>query len=126
MAGLGAQLMDACRELVSDLQAAGVSASLERTATDTPGVWVSPQTVDVRTLSGDGTARVHLNLVVSDSGDVDAHEALCALLDDVLDTPVFGAHLVPAEPVDTSWALVIRDTPLPAYRLAVDIDLGDD
>lgn len=109
------------RELADQLTEAGVPASLERSKTQTPGAWVTPANVDLTTLGGDGTARVHVHLVVADSGDVASLEALSKLLDAV--TTGIPPLLIPAEPVDTSWALVIRDTPLPAFRVAVDCDL---
>lgn len=125
MSGPGTWLLEAGRDLVRELDRADVSASMNRAQVHPPGVWVAPQSVDVLTLGGGAVGRFHLVLVVSDQDDLASHMALAALLDQVLAVDVFGGRLVPVEPVDTSWALVVRDTPLPAYRLAVDIDLEE-
>ena len=119
---LGSRMVDACRGLAADLTAAGVPADVERAKVRVPGAWIAPQSIDVTTLGGDGTARINIVLVVADNGDLSSHIALAGLLDKCLSTPV---SLVPAEPVDTGWAFVLphSQTPMPAYRLPVDLDL---
>jgi hypothetical protein len=119
---LGARMVAACRALAVDLTEAGVPADVERARVNPGGAWVAPQTVDLTTLSGSGTVRVHVILVAADNGDVSSHLTLAGLLDVCLSDPV---RLVPAEPVDTGWAVVLphSQTPFPAYRLPVDLDL---
>jgi len=119
---LGARMVAACRALAVDLTEAGIPADVERARVNPGGAWVAPQSVDLTTLSGSGTVRVHVILVAADNGDVSSHLTLAGLLDVCLSDPV---RLVPAEPVDTGWAVVLlhSQTPLPAYRLPVDLDL---
>ena len=119
---LGARMVTACRALAVDLTEAGVPADVERGKVNPGGAWIAPQTIDLTTLGGDGTARVHVILVAPDNGDLASHLALTGLLDKCLSAPV---SLVPAEPIDTGWAVVLphSQTPFPAYRLPVDLDL---
>lgn len=119
---LGARMLAACRALAADLTAAGVPADVERARVNPGGAWVVPHTLDMTTLAGGGTARVHVVLVAGDTGDLAAHEVLTGLLDRCLSDPV---RLLPADEVDTTWVLVLphSQTPYPAYRLPVDIDL---
>jgi hypothetical protein len=119
---LGARMVDACKALAIDLTEAGVPASVERSQVNAGGAWIAPQSIDLTTLGGDGVARVHVVLVAPDSGDLASHVVLAGLLDKCLSDPV---RLVPAEPVDTGWILVLphTQTPYPAYRLPVDVDL---
>lgn len=113
------RLLNACDALAAELTTAGVRASVERAKVTTPGAWVSPQNVEITTLSGGGTARVDVVLVAGDTGDRPALQALEGLLDKVLALD----HLAVTEPVDTSWALVLTGSPLPAFRLVIQLDL---
>jgi len=124
MPGLGVRLLAAAAGLVADMKACDppVTATLERDQVHPPGVWVTPQTVDILTLSGGAVARFHLHLVVPASGDAVSHKQLAELLDRLTD-PDGPCAFVPAEPVDTGWALVVRENALPAYRLAIDVDI---
>lgn len=119
---LGARMVAACRALAVDLTEAGIPADVERARVNPGGAWITPQTVDLTTLGGDGTLRAHVVLVAPDTGDLASHVVLAGLLDKCLSDPV---RLVPAEPVDTGWAVVLphTQTPFPAYRLPVDLDL---
>ena len=116
---LGSRVMPALLALVDELNDAGVPASLNRSEVNTPGAWVSPQTIDVTTLDGGGTARVHIVLVVGDLGDTASHTALLGLVDKVLTLGLFPAD----EGIDTGWSLMLRDQPLPAYRFPIDLDI---
>jgi hypothetical protein len=118
---LGARLLAACYDLADDLTAAGVPASVDRSKVSTPGAWVTPASLDTLSLGGDGTARVDVVLVVAPGSDT----ATLTALADLLDRAMAGAQLVAAEPVDTSWVLQLphSPTPLPAFRLPVDLDL---
>jgi hypothetical protein len=78
-----------------------VPASVERSQVQGGGAWVAPQTVDITTLAGGGTADVDVVLVSGDSGDRNALRILDALLDRVL-----ALDLAFTGPVDTSYALV--------------------
>jgi hypothetical protein len=119
---LGARMVTACKALAADLTSAGIGADVERTRVNVPGAWIAPQELDLTTLGGSGTVRVHVILIAADNGDVASHTTLAGLLDKCMSPPV---GLVPAEPVDTGWTVVLRsgENPYPAYRLPVDLDL---
>jgi hypothetical protein len=111
-------LVAACDQLVADLTAAGVRATLNRSQVNTPGAWVVPTAVEITTLGGGGTASVDVVLVVGDTGDRTALTQLDELLDKVLDL-----DLAFTAPVDTTYALVLTGPPLPAFRVPVALDL---
>jgi hypothetical protein len=119
---LGSRMVTACRALAADLTSAGIPADVERSKVNPGGAWIAPQTIDLTTLGGSGTARVHVILVSGDRGDLESHIELSRLLDLCMSAPV---DLIPAEEVDTGWAVVLphSQTPFPAYRLPVDLDL---
>jgi hypothetical protein len=112
-------LVPACQHLADVLTAAGVPASLDRSSLQIPGAWITPGTARQLTLSGAGRARVSVLLVVPATGDLEALEALSVLLDKALTV------VTPDEDVDTSVLLPIRNNPLPAFRLAVDLTLEE-
>lgn len=122
MADLGYRLVAACRQLAADLTAVGIPADVERTRVRAPGAWITPQSVDITTLAGGGTARVHVVLVAPDNGEFAALEQLAELLDQFLAT---GHCWADGETVDTAWAAVIgpNSSPVPAFRIPVDLDL---
>jgi hypothetical protein len=115
---LGARLLAACDELATRLAAAGVPATLDRDTVQLPGAWLVPATLDLTTLGGDGTARVDVVLVAGLHDNRAVLTALAGLLDQCL-----AALVVPAEPVDTSWAVALREQTFPAWRLPVDLDI---
>ena len=119
---LGARMVTACKGLAVDLTEAGIVASVDRARVNPGGAWIAPQSIDLTTLGGSGVARVHVILIAPDTGDLASHTVLSDLLDICLSPPL---SLVPAEPVDTGWAVVLphTQTPFPAYRLPVDLDL---
>jgi hypothetical protein len=114
------RLLTACTGLAAELTAAGVPASVERAKVRTPGAWISPQTRDVTRLDGSGTAQVDVILVVGDHGEATALAALDDLLDKVLG---ISPPLAVTEPVDTAYALTLTASPLPAFRVPVELDL---
>lgn len=119
---LGARMVTACRALAVDLTEAGVPADVERAKVNPGGAWVVPVSLDLTTLGGGGTCRAHVVLVAPDNGDLASHMLLAGLLDKCLSPPV---GLVPADEIDTGWIVVLphSQTPYPAYRLPVDLDL---
>lgn len=125
MAGLGTRLLAACSELADQITAAGVDATVDRSKVRLPGAFVHPESLDLLNLAGDGTARVHVTLVVPDSGDWSSTVALAELLNVVLDATSGAPLLIPAEPVDTSWALSLphSTSAYPAFRVSVDLDV---
>jgi hypothetical protein len=113
-----AALVPALRALAAELTAAGVPAALSRGSLKVPGAWVRPDTTDGPVnLAGGGQARVSVLLVAPEGGDEEALTDLTDLLDLALTV------LDPVEPVDTSVVLPLNNNRLPAFRLAVDLDL---
>jgi len=112
------RLVQRLYELAADLTAADVHASPERSKVLTPGAWITPQSVDITTLDGSGTAQVDVILVVGDTGEGHALAALDLLLDKVL-----ALGLALTEPVDTAYALTLTGSRLPAFRVPVELDL---
>ena len=112
------RLLTACLGLAAELTAAGVPASVERARVNPPGAWISPQSMDVTRLSGGGIAAVDVILVVGDTGEANALKHLDDLLGKVL-----GIGLALTEPVDTAYALTLTSSPLPAFRVPVELDL---
>lgn len=116
---------EACLELVRYLRAAGFTGSALDPAEVNPpaAVWVQPRTIRGLTLGGGATLEVWLYLLVPNT-DTDA---AIRLLDDglegllALDLPLTD----PENAVDLSAALILpgHNTAMPAYRLAVDIEL---
>ncbi|MET0767368.1 MAG: hypothetical protein ABWY50_06975 [Aeromicrobium sp.] len=97
-------------ELAAQLVAAGINATTDPRAATPPCVLVTPpeRTYD---LSCGYTARWALWALVPGTGNADAHKALDALVDDVVDVlPVERAELM-------AYALSADAPPLPAYRL---------
>lgn len=114
------RLVPALKDLCRVLTAAGVAASLDRATMKVPGAWVHPDTVAPYTLAADhGPARTRVSvlLVAPASGDGEALADLCRLLDKALTV------LDPDDDVDTSVVLPVRNNPLPAFRLVVDVEL---
>lgn len=114
-----ARLVPALQELADVLTAAGVPATLDRTRLPVPGAWVTPGTAKVRTLSGAGRVRASVLLVAPASGDLEALETLAGLLDLALTV------VTPDADVDTSVVLPHNNNALPAFRLAVDLNLEE-
>jgi hypothetical protein len=112
------RLVDACLDLASTLTAAGIPASVERAKVRTPGAWISPQTRDITTLDGSGSAAVDVILVVGDHGELTSLKALDEMADKVV-----ALGLALTEPVDTAYALTLTSSPLPAFRVPVELDL---
>jgi hypothetical protein len=109
-----------CQDLVNDLKAAGVRASLSRGSLEVPGAWVRPDAMTGRaTLAGwaPDKVRVSVILVAPQAGDLEALTDLEALLAATLTV------IDPDEDVDTTVVLPHRNNPLPAFRVVVDLDL---
>lgn len=120
-----ADVRAACLALVDQLKApeVGLSADIDPGALNPPCVWVQPRQIRDRRLGG-GATLVAWCYVISGSTDTAAamgalDDALAPLLevvdvaesDDVID--LAAAVILPTNP----------GTPLPAYRVAVDLDL---
>jgi hypothetical protein len=111
-------------DLVGQLRADGYNASLDpaQLSADTACVWVSPREVRGWTLAGGARCLVWLYLIVPNVEYADALRLLDDALDGVLDR--YG----PAEDDDTvdlttAVTLPHTTTPLPAFRVAIDLDL---
>lgn len=115
----------ACAELVARLRAAGFLADVdpERLNPDPAAIWVQPREVRDWTLAGGATLVAWLYLVV---GNTDTPHAM-TLLDDALEGVL--ELVAPADSdntIDLTAAVVLPanpSAPLPAYRVAVDLDL---
>lgn len=115
------RIVPALQGLADGLSAAGVPASLKRSAVNPGGAWVTVQTVGATTLDGSGALRAHVFLVASPSpDDLTVLKTLSGLLSKALTV------LTPDEDVDTSYTVALPHTPsatFPAFRLVVDLDL---
>lgn len=118
----------ALTELVEQLTAAGhVAATDPERLHAAPGcIWVQPRTIDRPTLDGGATLVAWLYLIVANT---ETDQAM-TLLDDALEGVLeLGLPLSESDPTINLTAAVALpsapSTPLPAYRLAVDLDLGD-
>jgi hypothetical protein len=115
----------ACLELVAQLKAAGFTgSSIDPTEVNPPAaVLVQPRTITGLTLGGGATLTVWCYLLAP---NVDADHAM-RLLDDGLEG-LLALDLALSDDetaVDLNAALILpgAQTPLPAYRLAVDLEL---
>lgn len=113
------------RDLEARLQATGRSASFDPSLVDPPGVWIQPRRVTDYHLAGGGTVNAWLFLIV---GNLEFHAALAALDDllaalDDLDVPTAGGIDGDLDLLATVILPANPTTPLPAYRIAVDLDL---
>jgi hypothetical protein len=113
-------------ELVGLLRAVGFGAAIdpEQLVTDPACVWVQPREIRDRTLDGGATLVVWLYLIVA---NVETGQAM-TLLDDALAGVLALDDLVPSDSddvIDLSAAVLLpgNSTPLPAYRVAVDLEL---
>ena len=123
--------LDVCRELRDKLKAAGYTGSaLDPADLNPPGaVWIQPRYVHDLTLGGGGELAVWLYLIVPNTD----YEHAWTLLDDGLtglvelldewDIPLADVE----QPIDLTAAVLLdgHSAPSPAYRLAIDLDLGD-
>jgi hypothetical protein len=115
----------ACAELVGELTAAGFRASVDpdELVTDPGCIWVQPREVRDYTLAGGGTLVAWLYLIVA---NVETPQAM-TLLDDALEGVLDLVDVAASDDViDLSSAVILPSsptTPLPAYRLAVELDL---
>jgi hypothetical protein len=114
----------ACAELVGTLKADGFAVSLDpaELPADVACVWVQPREVRDYTLAGGARLVVWLYLIVP---NVETAAAL-RLLDDALEGVL--ERYSPADSDDlidltASVLLPHTTTPLPAFRVAVDLDL---
>jgi hypothetical protein len=119
----------ACAELLALLKGAGFGGSaIDPAELNPPGaVWIQPQDIHDLDLSGGGELTVWLYLIAPDTDYVhsmtlldDGLEGLLELLDET------GISLADTDPpIDLKAAILLPDTPspLPAYRLAVDLEL---
>jgi hypothetical protein len=120
---------DACVDLVGQLKAAGFpGSSVDPEQLNPPGaVWVQPRGIGEFTLGGSASLRTFLYLIVP---NVETEHALTLLDDGLFGLLELFADLGVAladddEPIDCTAAVLLPGTatPLPAYRLAVTLDL---
>jgi hypothetical protein len=115
---------DACAELVEQLKAAGFpGSSIDPAEVNPPAaVYVQPRAIDALTLGGGGRLLVWLYLIVP---DVEAAQALSMLDDGLAGLLDLDLDLAEDTPIDLNAAIVLphTTTPLPAYRVAVHLDL---
>lgn len=115
----------AVAELVDRLGAAGMRASAdpEGLAPDPVCVWVTPRSIRDYTLGGGATLVAWCYLI---AGNYDTPQAM-TLLDDLLDGVLELVDVADSDDViDLASAVALPtnpSTPLPAYRVAVDLDL---
>lgn len=121
-------IRDTCQELVGRLKAAGFTgSSIDPTEVNPPAaVWVQPRGIRDLTLAGGGTLEVWLYLI----GPNTDTEHVMGLLDDGLQALLaddLDLALSSDDPIDLAAAVLLpgNTNALPAYRLAVDLDLGD-
>lgn len=113
--------------LVGELKAAGFAATTEAELIDPNplAVWVQPRSIGSVTLGGSGTLTVNVFLIVGNLDEVDVlrtfDDALPALLD--LDAVALADE---DPPIDLNAAVSLPHTtvPLPAIRVAVDLDIS--
>lgn len=110
--------------LAVQLRAAGfgsVDADPEVLSPSPVAIWLQPRTLTGFTLGGGGTVTVWVYLIAAG----ETAQAL-TLLDDALAAVLPLVTPARDEPVDLAAAVALPDTPpLPAYRVAVAIDLDD-
>ena len=115
----------ACDELLVELRDAGFRADVdpEKLVTDPGCVWVQPRDIRDYTLAGGGTLVVWLYLIVA---NVETPQAM-TLLDDALEGVLELVDVAASDDViDLSAAVILPGNPgqpLPAYRVAVDLDV---
>ena len=113
------KVLEELEGLAQALTLAGVPASVEPSEVPVPGAWVTARTADIETLAGGGTLHAYVYLIAAENGIREAHKELGKLLALMPDTWVAGelslneGVALPANP----------STPLPAYRVPVDLDI---
>lgn len=122
---MAGRIATALAGLAAQLTAAGVPASVEPGQVPVPGAWVQLQTIDGITLDGSLIGSAWVYLVAADTGTVPAHDVLGGLLDLVLDSDGVVVNIGEGDVVDTAQAVALPHTasPLPAYRLTVDLTI---
>lgn len=104
---------DALQDLVDALTAAGVQAATDPSDVNTPGVWVTLDTLTWGTLAGDWRPEASAYLIVQDKDTRRALDSLQVLLDTIVPSVV-----VPDGPVVSQGVILPGDpTPLPALRI---------
>jgi hypothetical protein len=121
---------EACDELVARLKSAGYTgSSLDPETVDPPAaVWVQPRSIGGLTLAGGATLTCWLYLL---AGNHETGHAMTLLDDglagllDLLDGHGIGLADTDDEAVDLTAAVLLpgTSTPMPAYRLAITLDL---
>jgi hypothetical protein len=119
----------ACAELLALLKAGGFTGSaIDPAELNPPGaVWIQPQDIHDLDLAGGADLTVWLYLIAPNTDYVHS----MTLLDDGLEglLELLGESGIPLAdadpPIDLKAAILLPDTasPLPAYRLAVDLEL---
>jgi hypothetical protein len=115
----------ALEQLAADLSApaVGLVAGLDPETLNPPCAWLQPREVRDYTLAGGGTLVVWVYLIAPNSDT----PTVMARLDDMLEALLEVAAVSASDDVlDLASAVVLPtnpNAPLPAYRVAVDLDL---
>jgi hypothetical protein len=117
-------IRSALQSVADALTDAGVPASIEPGQVAVPGAWVQARQVDQLRLDGGGNLQASVWLIAPDTGTGPALDTLADLLDVAL--AVLAVDVGDGEVIDTGQGVVLPHTatPLPAFRLAVDIDIN--
>jgi hypothetical protein len=114
----------ACAELVDRLNVAGFRATVDPEQLTLPGgVWVQPRSIDGHTLAGGASLLIWLYLLAPNTDTEHAMDLLDDGLAGLLD---LGLDLDRTDPIDLTAAVLTPanpTAPLPAYRVAVHLDL---
>ena len=120
---MNADVKAACLALVGELKAVELVADVDPDALNPPCVWVQPRQIRDRRLDGSGTLVAWCYVIAP---NVDTATAM-AQLDGDLATLLEVVSVADSDDVIDLAAAVVLPTnptnPLPAYRVAVDLDL---
>lgn len=120
-----ADVKAACEALAAKLKApeVGLVADINPEALNPPCAWITPREIRDFTLNGGGTLVAWVYLIAP---DVETPRAM-SLLDDALEGLLEVADIAESDnTVDLAAAVLLPTNPakpLPAYRVAVDLDL---
>lgn len=117
---IGGQIVPALEDLRDVVISAGIPAHLERDKTPVPGAFVGPVNLHTPTLSGAMTLRAAVILVSGEVGEPASLLALAGLLEKLMSV------IDPDGDIDTSLVFPVRNSPLPAWRVYVDLELDEE
>ena len=109
--GAVAGVAKALTDVVDELVVGGVRATLDPAELNLPSCWVTVDSITPELLSGDGTVRVRVNLLVPDAAHPDALQLLDELLGDVL------TIVDPEDTITPESVGLPNGATVPSYRL---------